>query len=563
MHLFTKSLLFLVVVLSSTATNTQVTLLQEFKVADSALYFDGERVPTDERLTFPDREKYDYAFGPRVTPHGDCIDFYGDYVFLTWYQGGESARNVMLTRYNTKTGTTATIEFPHRHTGFQNRPHIGESHNTIAVGICPIDGTIHLLYDMHAYSPSRPADGSLADDYFRYQYSEAGAVTLPDDEFTLDKFFSKRIYLKEGANYQGLTYPAFFTNEQNELIVRMREGGHTNGKYQFAKYDGQDWSDWTDFNVLNARGQGFPHNWGLYGDPKYLHGKLRIGFATRLGITNDRYRLNNGFHYAYSKDPSGASDWYNYRDEPIPTPLLDYRLTKISEPGDLVPDTAPNSVTMNTGADWTVTENEDIHFTSRVITADQRIPVHTFKAAKSDTFTTVTDFPEGILYSEGEFVYILNLEDRYPVIYRAPGGTNDWTEIYRATSGPRYRHGNTRIVDGKLYYYGMELQSGSGQPIWLQIFDLGTSVVSSTDDNDPAAKQPVVFPNPSHGVVQISEHWQAESYTVFSIDGQQLLQGELAGSNVLDLNNIPKGVVLLRLTNAQNKSFTTKVVLTE
>jgi len=58
----------------------------------------------------------------------------------------------MLTRYNTVTGTMATIEFPHTHTGFQNKWWLGESHNTIAVGISPLNGTIHLLYDMHAYS---------------------------------------------------------------------------------------------------------------------------------------------------------------------------------------------------------------------------------------------------------------------------------------------------------------------------------------------------------------------------------------------------------------------------
>ena len=52
--------------------------------------------------------------------------------------------------------TYAAIEFEHSHTEFQNRPHIGESHNTIAVGVSPIDGTFHLLYDMHSYSAKRP-----------------------------------------------------------------------------------------------------------------------------------------------------------------------------------------------------------------------------------------------------------------------------------------------------------------------------------------------------------------------------------------------------------------------
>ncbi|MEM6700909.1 MAG: BNR-4 repeat-containing protein, partial [Bacteroidota bacterium] len=354
-------------------------------------------------------------------------------------------------------------------------------------------------------------------------------------------------------NYRGLTYPRFFENMEGDLLVVLREGGHTNGKYQFAKFDGATWTDWTDFNVLNARSQGMPHNWGLYGDMKYLHGKLRIGFHTRLSDNEDAYRLNNGFHYAYSNDPSGITQWYNYADEAIPIPLIDYREIKFSEPANEVSSSGVNSITINRGADWTVTANEDIHFITEVIKDGDRTPVHTYKKAENQSFTTTTDFPSGSLYSIGDEIFLLNLENRRPVIYKAQGGTNEWKEIYRATSGKQFRHGNAIVEDGKLCYYLMEMGSGSAQPIWLQVYDLG--IVSSTTSAPPIAMPLKAYPNPNeHGSFQLSKvvEWQVVSST-----GALLLKGK---GDAVDLSAFPKGVYFLRIDSAKGTALE-KIVL--
>lgn len=183
----TKLLQLYLLFLFVTVSHAQVVLESEIKITDLGLHFNGSKIGGSD----PDNgnpEAYDFFFGRNISAHGDAVKTYKEYVFMTWYRGGKLDRHMMLSRYNTITGTLATIEFPHRHTGFQNRWWIGESHNTIAVGISPLDGTIHLLYDMHAYSPTKPSDGSLAQDYFRYSYSIKDAASLPDDEFTLDKF---------------------------------------------------------------------------------------------------------------------------------------------------------------------------------------------------------------------------------------------------------------------------------------------------------------------------------------------------------------------------------------
>lgn len=457
--------------------SAEVTLLHTIKIADDGLHFDGERVPVKDRLIVADGPKYDFAFGPRITPHGDCIDTFGDFVFMTWYKGPEARRNVMLSRYNMKTQKLVTIEFEHRHTGFQNRPHVGESHNTIAVGICPIDETIHLLYDMHSYSPERPANGSLSNDYFRYQFSVKGAATASDEAFTRELFGDKRLYLAEGEDYEALTYPYFHINELGELFVRIRRGGNNNGKYMLAKYDGEQWSHFWDFNILNAKQRGLDHNWGLYGDLKFENDKLRAGFLTRWSDNKDRYIYNNGFHYAYSEDPEGRGKWFNYKDEPVSLPIIDPNVIKFFEPGDVIDEQSPNSVHM-TGVDWTVTSDDSLHFISKVGLRKKGEPrksvnVHAYKKVDEEEFTTTSDFPGGKLHSVGDVIYLMGLNrDGRPYIYSAPGGTNDWELLYEGKKGPRFSHGNVHIAGGKLYYYLMERASGSARPTHLQIFHL-------------------------------------------------------------------------------------------
>lgn len=475
---FKPTMVLLTILIFGTAVLAQhpeVTLEYETKISDHGLYFDGVNVMNQDKLALPNRTdgKYDFAFGSRITPHGDCIAQYGDYVFVTWYRGGKTDRHVMLTRINLVTRAKATIEFPHRHTGFQNRWHIGESHNTIAVGICPKDETIHLLYDMHAYSPSRPADGSLSNDYFRYSVSVKNAATLPDDAFTLDKFYPKRNYLKQGENYEGLTYPDFFVNTDDDLLVKMRVGGHNNGKYQMAKYDGTAWSGWIDYNVLSAGSHpDMDYNWGLYGSIQYLHGKFQIGYAIRKNNGTDRFVHNNGFFYSYSTAPDGSKDWFNYKGQPVNSPMVNPYEVFVYEPGDEVSVKSPNTVRVSSPS-WTVTERGDIHFITGVSGGGQSLNVHTYKKATDNVFTTSKSLPAGGSFkSIGNDIYLIGLKNGRPYIEKAEGGTNDWATVYQATSGKTFRHGNVLVQEGKVYFYLMEDGSGNAQPLHLQVYDL-------------------------------------------------------------------------------------------
>jgi hypothetical protein len=469
------------------AINAQVTLESEVQITDLAMYFDGNKVPIS--TTTNSSTGYDYVYGTALTPHGDCIKVYDKFVFLTWYRGGKNDRHVMLSRYNTETGILKTIEFPHQHTGYNGRWWIGETHNTISVGICPKDETIHMLYDMHRNGNV----AAFANDYLRYSYTIAGAATAPDAEFTIDKFVQSPNNNYKHLAFPGitdtnttklLTYPDFFTNDEGDLFMKNRFGYSENGKFLFAKYDGTDWEGYTDFNRTGASNYDSSYNWGLYGDIKFLNGKIRVGFQQRANIKNDKYLYQNGFYYAYSDDPNGLTQWKDHEGTGFTRPMSNSDLIKISEPGDLVETTEKDKVYMVSGFDWTVTGNEDVHFIGRVkdnsttsATAGQTKQVHTYKPAGATNFITTTDFSGAeAIYASGDNVYLIGLNSSgRPFVEEAPGGTNLFTRVYEQTSGKRFRKGQVYIYEGKLYYYLLENNSADSddtQPTYLQIIDL-------------------------------------------------------------------------------------------
>lgn len=469
----------------------QVTLEYQMLIADSALFFDGVQQTQSNPPNV--QGQYDYRFGRFISAHGDCIKTMGKYVFMTWYKGDKLDRHVRLTRYDTETGVRKTIEFPHTHTGYLNQWWIGESHNTIAIGISPLDGTIHLIYDMHAYSATRPSDGSLSNDYFRYSYSLPGAATVADSNFTLSQFVQspngdyKHISLagdennrnEDYPNLSGLTYPKFFLNDCNELFMYIREGGSSNGAYKFTKYDHStgNWSGFNQFNVLNAKSQGQLYNWGLYGSIKYVNGKIRIGFQQRSSNNTDKYLYQNGFYYAYSDDQNGQNSWKDYQGNGFNLPLLDPDKIKIAEPGDYVSTTLPNKVRIWTGFDWTVTQAGDVHLIGRVKDDEHNVTkyVHSYQSGGTGNFVTTTNFSGGqAIYTAGDNVYLIGLNSSGRVkVEKALGGTNAFTTVYEATSGLQFTHGRVHIADGKLHYYLMEnVSTGSARPLYLQVIDL-------------------------------------------------------------------------------------------
>ena len=60
---------------------------------------DGEVVLLEKSLLTTEGLHFtDFAFGPIISPRGDCVEIYKGYIFVAWYRGGMDDRHVMLSR---------------------------------------------------------------------------------------------------------------------------------------------------------------------------------------------------------------------------------------------------------------------------------------------------------------------------------------------------------------------------------------------------------------------------------------------------------------------------------
>ncbi|KAI0433845.1 hypothetical protein F5Y09DRAFT_30750 [Xylaria sp. FL1042] len=103
---------------------------------------------------------------------------------------------------------------------FEDYPQtVDDGHNTVQLGICPGDGTIHLSYDHHC-------------DSLRYRYSRAGVATSPGSTSWEPSLFTPTLSALPGLEESDdklpdllgyITYPRFVTRGQ-DLLFTFRTG---------------------------------------------------------------------------------------------------------------------------------------------------------------------------------------------------------------------------------------------------------------------------------------------------------------------------------------------------
>ena len=81
-------------------------------------------------------------------------------------------------------------------------------------------------------------------------------------------------------------------------------------------------------------------------------------------------------------------------------------------------------------------------------------------------------------------------------------------------------------------------------------------IVDENEDNTSVA----VYPNPANGVVHI-EGVVADEVQVYNAFGQVVKT--VLGTNEIDLNGLVEGVYLVRIMDAEGKSYTERLVVKE
>ncbi|MEL7162686.1 MAG: BNR-4 repeat-containing protein, partial [Bacteroidota bacterium] len=409
---------------------------------------------------------------------------------------------------------------------------IGDSHNTIAVEANPVDGSIHMLYDMHAYSQA-----SYPDDFFNYSVSKNGVAQITDGEFDLSLFFPKRNYLKRGEDYDRATYPEIQAAPNGQMIVRYRLGGAGNGDIIFSSYEAGAWGAPYRFSDGTIP---LPDRYSLYGSERFIRGRLHAGFSVRYA-QNPAYALNSGLHYAYADAPYGPDNWRDIDGNPVSIPFGAPDALRVGTPED-DHGTADAPRTAQ-GPHFTVTAAGDIHFVTRV---DNR-NVHYWRAAGQQAFQSAVGGeilrPDGYLFDYGEYVVATGLINDRVVIRAARGGTNDWETLYQQQGGAEYDHFNGIVSDDQLLLYAMREASSDARPLHLLQFQLSGG---TTSVNAPTREAPRVFPNPTTGRLSIDVGGTDAPYQLYDLGGRLLKSGNVDG-RLLQLDGYAAGVYLLRV----------------
>lgn len=440
-------------------------------------------------LFFAGTRDVNYGFAQRIAPHGDCVDVVNGYAFITWYKGGMDQRNLMLSRKNLNVANApwVTIQFPHKHIGqggelLRGTGIRGDSHNTAAIGISTIDDTIHILYDMHAYSSA-----SLPNDFFNYSVSLSGKAFVPDNEFTLAIFNPKQNYLKLGEDYQRMTYPMIHRADDGSLVARYRKGGSGNGDILMAHYNG---SVWTDNWLFHDGTIPLPNRNSMYGGERFLNGKFYSAFSIRFANNNNStptngYSFNSGLYYAYTNavPRNQTSQWFDVNDAPITLPIKNnvsenLDPVKIGEPGDDFGLITNPKTTADPA--WTVTESGAIHFITRVDNQN----VHYYKKSGDANFSSNVGglIPNtqvrGEIYSYKNHIFVVEILGGKVNVKTTLEGENDWKIVYSGTENIDFSHFDAFVTGNKLYVYLMEntrnntVGVGDSRPLYFKEFTL-------------------------------------------------------------------------------------------
>lgn len=231
----------------------------------------------------------------------DVIVTHGDYQYLGYYDG---KRQVCMARRKLPAGDWEIIRF--KDYDFKSN----DAHNTISIGICPLDGTIHMAFDHHGHP-------------LHYRVSQKDTATKPEKVTWEPALFSSiRSELEKGKPIK-ITYPRFWQTPEGGLQFCYRRGGSGNGDRMLVDYDANA-GTWLDTRRIDSHEGVFIDKAGRESSSTrcsypngYCYGpfgKLHATWVWRESAQS----ANHDLMYAFSEDQ--GKTWLNNAGEPLERP---------------------------------------------------------------------------------------------------------------------------------------------------------------------------------------------------------------------------------------------------
>jgi hypothetical protein len=229
----------------------------------------------------------------------DAVVTHGGYQYVGYYSG---KRQVCIARRKLPAGNWETMRF--KDYDFKSN----DAHNTISIGVCPKDGTIHISFDHHNSG-------------LHYRVSRKGIATRPEAVTWGTALFGPVTgELEEGKAIE-ITYPRFLQTPDGGLQFCYRRGGSGDGDRMLADYDPKT-GKWINTRQIDSRNGVFTDAKGKsrsrcsypngydYGP----YGKLHATWVWRESSQG----ANHDLMYAYSEDRGRT--WLNNAGQKLEGP---------------------------------------------------------------------------------------------------------------------------------------------------------------------------------------------------------------------------------------------------
>jgi len=409
------------------------------------------------------------------TPNGlsfqqEGVWSFGGWQYATWW---DAEWRLSVGRRQLPDGEWESIHFS------DHRLERDDIHNVAVLGICGVDGTVHLSFDHH-------------NDRLHYRLSRPGMALDPASHRWEEQQFSPVLRDLPGADapVESLTYPQFFESPGGGLSMYYRTGGAGNGDSHLARYEpgSETWEYLGCFISREGVYRGSAtRNAYLHGIGYDRTGRLHTTWCWREGPDAKMPRTgargesgkmsNHDLCYAYSDD--GGREWMGNAGELVRS-LSGPEAIRVDSPGISVEE-----IPMGTGLYNQVTQTVDgeggVH--AIVPREDYLTYHHYWRTPDGGWGHRKLGYggvrPRLVSDSEGNLVLVCRGQEdgRLRVVSaRRSSGWSDWTLEYATDTV----FGNEPLVDlarwrkdGLLSIYLQDKAAEPGRPSALRVVTLG------------------------------------------------------------------------------------------
>jgi hypothetical protein len=229
----------------------------------------------------------------------DAVVTHKGYQYVGYY---DADRQVCLARRKLPAGDWRTLRFEDY--DFKSN----DAHNTISVGICPKDGTIHLAFDHHGHP-------------LHYRASQKGAAENPEGIAWEARLFGPITSELEKGRPISITYPRFWQTPDGGLQFCYRQGGSGNGDRMLVDYD-VEMGTWHNTRQIDSRKGLFRDSFGESRSRCSYPNGYNYGPGGKLHVTwvwrESSQGANHDLMYAHSEDR--GKTWLNNEGQSLSEP---------------------------------------------------------------------------------------------------------------------------------------------------------------------------------------------------------------------------------------------------